>query len=413
MKCFRLNCKKFEPESYQKADLEELVADKEDLLCDIIDETPRANESIVAEALDLAYDGQKKDVLKEVARKICACVQFVRQKGQSSSSCKKLSPAVARLVQKHRERYQDRPKRMLSTGSTPPPSAKKHHRDAFAHDEDAAQSSSAAAIFAAYGLQDPELVASDCDLVSIEESDAENTCPDTSAPSSRSRPYFDGKNYVRACADGSVEKASMVAGPTGFCLVQFGSEQAFKSEVPNVYLEENKPKKKAKAKAKPAVHDDRDGEGKMDDGAEDPAVHPVPISAEDIDARDDECVHVDSADDAESDLQEESADEGETGPLDAETKKWHGYSLEGLPQEAWPNPEIHKGKHSWCIHLENEQGVIDVLMRNRAFWIKKPLRAKGQHSWSKYSSVAEAWEAAKAACRNVLKRTAAAVKLLS
>ena len=108
MKCFRLNCKKFEPESYQKADLEELVADKEDLLCDIIDETPRANESIVAEALDLAYDGQKKDVLKEVARKICACVQFVRQKGQSSSSCKKLSPAVARLVQKHRERYQDR-----------------------------------------------------------------------------------------------------------------------------------------------------------------------------------------------------------------------------------------------------------------------------------------------------------------
>ena len=315
---------------------------------------------------------------------------------------------------------------MLSTGSassTPPPKAKKgaFAHDAFAHDEDAAQSNSAAATFAAYGLQDPEAVASDCsDVMSIQESDAENTCPDTgSAPSSsRSRPYFDGKNYVRARADGSVEKASMVAGPTGFCLVQFGSEKAFKSEVPNVYLEENKPKKRAKAKAKPAaVDDDRDGGGRVDDGAQDPAGDdPAAISAEDIDAKD-VCVHVDSEDDAESVVlqADESADEGETGPLDAERKTWHGYSLEDLPQEAWPNPEIHRGKHSWCIHLDNEQGVIDVLMRSRAFWIKKPVKAKGQHSWSKYSSVAEAWEATKTACRNanVLKRPAAAIKLLS
>ena len=80
----------------------------------------------------------------------------------------------------------------------------------------------------------------------------------------------------------------MVAGLTGFCLVQFGSEKAFKSKVPNVNLEKNKPKKRAKAKAKPAaVDDDRDREGKMDDGAQDPAGDdPAAISAEDIDAKD-------------------------------------------------------------------------------------------------------------------------------
>ena len=50
------------------------MADKKQLLSDIIDETCRANESIVAEALDLAYDGPEEKCFERSREKdLCLC----------------------------------------------------------------------------------------------------------------------------------------------------------------------------------------------------------------------------------------------------------------------------------------------------------------------------------------------------
>lgn len=426
IKCFRSNEKRLDPSSYQKAEIEVLIADKEQILADIIAETPRANESILIAALDLAYEGFQKDVIKEVARKVCACVQHVRQKSQNSSSCKKLTPAVARLVQQLRDRHPSGKRlsfgsdRSSSIASRPTPKKAKVSVSTFP-----SASSSSAAIFAAYGLQpdavdDVESIKSEAsdmvEVVSTAESgdsdgdkhghalDAHGAEDKHAAGNGhalqdgkvKSKPYFDGQNYVRACADGSVEKATMRSGSTGFCMVQFGTEKAFVSEVPNVFLEPVKPKRKGKAKAEPAKSDKKKNPSESKDAPEE-VLDP---GAEDLNPQegghDDDQVEVDS----EGEVKEDSEPEGALADEDAVNLSWQGYSLKDLPVEAHPDPEIHKGKHSFAIRLPNDEGVIDVLMRNRTFWIKKPDKAKGNFAWNKYGSVSAAWEAAKAACKS-------------
>ena len=58
---------------------------------------------------------------------------------------------------------------------------------------------------------------------------------------------------------------------------------------------------------------------------------------------------------------------------------WNGYSLLGMPTAAMP-PSDAKGQHSYTVRLnDSELDVdisIDVLMRCRAFFVKKPTEKK-------------------------------------
>ena len=60
VRCFRSNEKRLDPASYQRADIEDVISEKEGILHDITSETSRANEKCIQAPLDLAYDGQKK-----------------------------------------------------------------------------------------------------------------------------------------------------------------------------------------------------------------------------------------------------------------------------------------------------------------------------------------------------------------
>ena len=71
---------------------------------------------------------------------------------------------------------------------------------------------------------------------------------------------------------------------------------------------------------------------------------------------------------------------------------WNGYPLAGMPQEALPPPGC-SGLHSYTVKalILGTSGSIDVLMRGKALYIKRPEICKGQHRWSKHSSITECW----------------------
>ena len=77
-------------------------------------------------------------------------------------------------------------------------------------------------------------------------------------------------------------------------------------------------------------------------------------------------------------------------PLELES--WNGYPLAGMPQEALPPPGC-SGLRSYTVKalILGTSVSIDVLMRGKAFYIKRPEICKGQHSWSKHSSITECW----------------------
>ncbi|CAJ1393051.1 unnamed protein product, partial [Effrenium voratum] len=89
VKCFRSHFKDLDPAAFRK-DVEDVIAQYEGLLADIMDETVR---------LVRSYDVSGKDA-RAVARDISACFKHLRSKLQSSSSGKKLTPSVWRLVSK-------------------------------------------------------------------------------------------------------------------------------------------------------------------------------------------------------------------------------------------------------------------------------------------------------------------------
>ena len=92
---------------------------QEQILADIICESPRANESTLMAALDFAYKVLEECHQKGSGRSVHVCSMFGR-KSQNSSSCKKLAPAVARLVQQLRDRHQ-RGKRLSFGSDNGPP----------------------------------------------------------------------------------------------------------------------------------------------------------------------------------------------------------------------------------------------------------------------------------------------------
>ena len=89
----------------------------------------------------------------------------------------------------------------------------------------------------------------------------------------------------------------------------------------------------------------------------------------------------------------------EVGPGSA--PKWHGYDLSALPIDVRPSVDS-KGKHSFTVKREEGKISVDILLRQGAFWVKKPEQCKGQYSWARYSSVHEAWDALLHDCRACL-----------
>ena len=88
--------------------------------------------------------------------------------------------------------------------------------------------------------------------------------------------------------------------------------------------------------------------------------------------------------------------------------------MEGIPFNALPQLDrSNRGAHSYTVSTsvrardnEDYEVVIDVLLRNQAFYIKKPvpgLGKCGQVSWKKSGGAANAWCIAldRAKCGNV------------
>ena len=88
-------------------DTEVLVERHEVLLQDIFAETPRPTEVVLQQALVLAYS-VSRNIARDVASSINLCVKLIREKGQSATSGRKLSPAMWRLVQRLRRKFDDR-----------------------------------------------------------------------------------------------------------------------------------------------------------------------------------------------------------------------------------------------------------------------------------------------------------------
>ena len=101
IKCFRSNEKRLDPESYQKAEIEVLIADKEQILADIISETPRANESTLMAALEFGLRRLPEGCHQRGGTEgLCMCAacsaeepkqQFLQE---ASSGCGEVGPAA-------------------------------------------------------------------------------------------------------------------------------------------------------------------------------------------------------------------------------------------------------------------------------------------------------------------------------
>ena len=90
--------------------------------------------------------------------------------------------------------------------------------------------------------------------------------------------------------------------------------------------------------------------------------------------------------------------------------KWNGYDLSALPIDVRPSVDS-KGKHSFTVKREEGKISLDILLRQGAFWVKKPEQCKGQYSSARYSSVHEAWDALLHDCRACLGMSASAARL--
>ena len=83
-------------------DIDVLIERHEVLLADILEETRRPTEKVLCQSLTLSYECGRS-VAMEIARAITACFKHIREKKQSATSGKKLTPACWRLVAKLRE----------------------------------------------------------------------------------------------------------------------------------------------------------------------------------------------------------------------------------------------------------------------------------------------------------------------
>lgn len=80
---------------------------------------------------------------------------------------------------------------------------------------------------------------------------------------------------------------------------------------------------------------------------------------------------------------------GETS--DDDEASYNGYSLKGLPKNAMPTGG-HKGLHSYTVM--KGKAKIEVLLRQKAFYVRGAPSIRGQVTWSKFPSIRDAWIAA-------------------
>ena len=370
VKCFRSHFKDLDPAAFRK-DVEEVIAQYEGLLADIMDETVRPSESVLRDGLVRSYDISGKDA-RAVARDISACFKRLRSKLQSSSSGKKLTPSVWRLVSKLKQLTgQGAPQHRLFLQITLRPISQ-------AEDTVSKGRLQLRAMFSACMVFQPLPLMHQLTMRQLQRplTWERQTNSDSDVLVVRrislAKAYFDPSQgcYVKALEGGKCIHGELKEGAAGFCMVYFPDEEPFESQVPNLWLSSRKstPAFKFSKRGKAAF-------GKAKKKAK-RAAEPAGKEAEDI---------VGSSESCESNQELLAA-----APLELES--WNGYPLAGMPQEALP-PAGCAGLHSYTVKalILGTSVSIDVLMRGRAFYKKRPEISKGQHRWSKHSSITECW----------------------
>ncbi|CAE7783913.1 unnamed protein product [Symbiodinium sp. CCMP2592] len=387
--------------SFREADTK-VVQEHEALIQEIVEKTLRPTVNVLRDGIMQAFEISKDDA-QEIAKKICSWFVLARSKMQSTSTGKKLEPELWRLASSHEvpstSRASNLKKRLLFS-----PERRVRRKTA-------ARPESAKEILSVYGLNrtDAEEEVKDADVELADEAgdvddfgvihdsqseieicSSENEEPAAAKTKGRAKKaYFDPAAgcYIRLNPDGQEVIGELSEGPEGFCMVRFPSEMPFQSEVPNLWLAQmNEGKKgpklkrargKAKAKAK----------GKCKQSS----------APEEHEAPDSEAAPAEESPDAASDSGPDKKLEAARPEISAASDAllFNGYDITGMPEEAQP-PADASGKHSCTVRLAD--GIaIDVLVRNRAFWIKKPTECRSQYSWSQYDNLADAWSLAAAA----------------
>ena len=424
-------------------DTEVLVERHEVLLQDIFAETPRPTEVVLQQALVLAYS-VSRNIARDVASSINLCVKLIREKGQSATSGRKLSPAMWRLVQRLRESSMtgspSERKQQSRASQATTSLGSKNSKPGNATSPSSASKATPAAILAMYGVTDDDVESepkAPQDALSISSDDvpvktelfADDAVDETAleVPGSGSdlmpvgKPFFDPSRgvFLQILSDGSQQEGQMTPGAHGFCMVSFPESTPFESQVPNLFLEapapksavrfqtpaatkssRRKPKGKAKATAAPAEALENVGDAE-EDAEKTGSLQGSDASATEVEGLaeavgDDEAASDDEAPRSPVAVMLGEAARSSEAAEPSKAELWNGYSLLDMPTAAMP-PSDAKGQHSYTVRLnDSELDVdisIDVLMRCRAFFVKKPTEKKLQFTWGKYGSIAEAWEA--------------------
>ena len=244
-------------------DIDVLIERHEVLLVDILEETRRPTEKVRCQSLTLSYECGRSMAM-EIARAIAACFKHIREKKQSATSGKKLTPACWRLVAKLREF--DAPGSASKVGSKESLSAEASPASRVIKGRK--QATSSTDILACYGLvgsaakraleaefesaaeevEEEEAESMDCLEISSEDPADASAQHDLAISRPIGKPYFDpsrGK-FIQLLENGSEQEGIMSPGPLGFYVVKLPDSEAFESQVPNLFLESSSREKSNK-----------------------------------------------------------------------------------------------------------------------------------------------------------------------
>ena len=254
-------------------DIEKVVGSFEGLLCDVLAATPRPSMGVLRSAALAAWNHMDAGSAHLFASRLTAAVTFCRVKAKQSTSCKKLSLAVARVVtvlksqppsfgeklMKHSARVLRKRASDESGKSTCLP-FKRHQQDSDQQPspqcvqpqqqqhavtlqqpqtESLTRATPTQSVYALYGLPDPP-----CEQVFIEssqepESSQEAAVGTGSASSSGQHAQYFHNGFlclVRETASGLI-MAKMTKGTAGMAMATFAGETSIETECPNILLD--------------------------------------------------------------------------------------------------------------------------------------------------------------------------------
>ena len=446
-KCFRLHIKEDHLDVRSFREDEDVVIKKyEQLLLDILDQTLRPTEGVLRSAILEAYEISNKDATA-CARALHGCFKHCRSKLQSTTSGKRLDPATFRIVQRIKELQGPKASPASNTSSprgsasslaiSPSPAKPKKLlfvesptlRVANPADSTGAGSRCPRAAISVDDEEDLEVDSAESQGGTILGSSEEEAAAAAARSIPEQHPYFDAAQgcYVKLLAGGETVRGELLPGPEGMCLVKFPGEPEFQSQVPNLFLETNKDKPKSRLKRARGGADK--GAAKKKQKKPQAAVE----LAEDVAEEAEEEAEVEAACEEEEDGEESKAAEAPAAMPDpdaaesseapelpggksgeaigaAAARTWNGYDISEIPESFLPPPEA-KGKHSYTLRLDDEQICLDILIRNRAIWVKKPEGCKGQYSFRQYDSISSCFAECLKDCRKLLKDQTTALVL--